>query len=168
MIAINLLNGNFDKIDAALADAVGGPSFGKLFRTTTASAPSGGASNVMDFTTSDGNSVPAGFLDLANDQLKVPVDGVYVFIAQAVWSANTTGHRKVRLQLNGTDLKEHSVFPDTSVQFGMQVSTVGWFSKNDTIRGAVSQSSGGALNYAQASSGVNDINTAFLAGARLR
>src|SRR6266498_1953339 len=145
LVAIALLNANFDKFDADFRPAAS-------MSTMVGQAFTSGVTTQVIFDVLDFDSYAAraegAMVNLSTDTITIRKAGLYYFTGKARWAANATGVRQMQLAKNGTSLVGHSAPGIAGTTVDSEFSHLVPCAVNDAIILRASQNSGGSLSTA--------------------
>lgn len=91
-----------------------------------------------------------------HEKITLDKDGYYMVVSNVVFASNSTGNRRMYVELNGKDgagtsLGQVNSRADTGAAHGLTTTLMRYFSANDTLACTVYQDSGGSLDVNSAS-----------------
>lgn len=146
-----------DQTDATFYFSIAVP-YGARANKTTNQTISDATATSIDFNTESDTWDTSALHDTSTNHEKIVLDsdGWYMVVANAVFASNSTGNRRMYVELNGKDgagtaLGSVNSRPDTAAVHGMSTTVMHHFTSGDTLALTVYQSSGGNLDISSAS-----------------
>jgi hypothetical protein len=154
---VEILSGTYISLDAGTNVTINGGNSNWIARITYNATQSltNNTSTKLLFNTASatptiGSYDPQGWFDNANDNITIGQAGFYAVTANVAFAANATGRREVAIAVNGASVGSVNVSAASASTTNLSVSTNVYLALNDLVTVSALQTSGGALNTANA------------------